>query len=110
MGFERLVSVLQGKKSNYDTDLFMPIFEAIKNQTGHSGYTGQYGNNEIDTAYRLLADHGRMVTVALTDGMLPNHQWVHHLDVLIQNYKCDLMLCCFQLQSSNNNTEGIGRV
>ncbi|KAK6618276.1 hypothetical protein RUM44_002727 [Polyplax serrata] len=75
MGFERLVSVLQGKKSNYDTDLFMPIFEAIKNQTGHSGYTGQYGNNEIDTAYRLLADHGRMVTVALTDGMLPNHHY-----------------------------------
>lgn len=74
MGFERLVAILQGKTSNYDTDLFLPLFDAIKNHSGHSGYTGKYEGDSMDCDYRILADHARMITVALSDGMIPNHQ------------------------------------
>nr|XP_033324410.1 alanine--tRNA ligase, mitochondrial [Megalopta genalis] len=72
MGFERLVALLQGKSSNYDTDLFKPLFEAIQKYTKAPGYTGQFFNdNDIDNGYRIIADHSRMITVALADGMIP---------------------------------------
>lgn len=79
MGFERLVAVLQGKRSNYDTDLFQPLFETIRKKTSAPEYQGRFlaaDKNGVDTGYRILADHARMISVALADGMLPdqNHK------------------------------------
>lgn len=76
MGFERLVSFLQGKSSNYDSDLFTPIFERVQKATGAPGYAGSFSgaNCEKDTAYRIIADHSRMVAVSLADGMFPEQK------------------------------------
>uniref|UniRef100_A0A8D3C7K6 Alanine--tRNA ligase n=1 Tax=Scophthalmus maximus TaxID=52904 RepID=A0A8D3C7K6_SCOMX len=76
MGLERLVSVLQNKMSNYDTDLFIPYFEAIEKGTGARPYTGKVGAEDadgIDMAYRVLADHARTITIALSDGGRPDN-------------------------------------
>lgn len=67
MGFERMCSVLQGKTSNYDTDVFTPIFEEIRKVTHADPYTGILDNLK-DTAYRVIGDHIRTLTFALTDG------------------------------------------
>ncbi|MEM1209264.1 MAG: alanine--tRNA ligase [Planctomycetota bacterium] len=72
MGFERIVAVLQGKDSNYDTDVFAPIFAAIQQVTGARAYTpggaGDQLTDPINVAYRVIADHARCLTFALTDG------------------------------------------
>ncbi|XP_061891265.1 alanine--tRNA ligase, cytoplasmic [Entelurus aequoreus] len=76
MGLERLVSVLQNKMSNYDTDLFVPYFEAIQKGTGARPYTGKVGAEDadgVDMAYRVLADHARTITIALSDGGRPDN-------------------------------------
>ncbi|XP_043935462.1 alanine--tRNA ligase, cytoplasmic-like [Protopterus annectens] len=76
MGLERLVSILQNKMSNYDTDLFVPYFEAIHKGTGARPYSGKVGAEDtdgIDMAYRVLADHARTITVALSDGGRPDN-------------------------------------
>uniref|UniRef100_A0A4W6DLG2 alanine--tRNA ligase n=1 Tax=Lates calcarifer TaxID=8187 RepID=A0A4W6DLG2_LATCA len=77
MGLERLVSVLQNKMSNYDTDLFIPYFEAIQKVLKCARpYTGKVGAEDadgIDMAYRVLADHARTITIALSDGGRPDN-------------------------------------
>ena len=75
LGYERLVSVLQNKPSNYDTDVFTPLFARIREITGAREYRGKFGNEDpdgIDTAYRVVADHVRTLTFAITDGSAPN--------------------------------------
>ena len=77
MGFERLVSVLQGKMSNYDTDVFMPLFKRIEEVTGARPYSGKFGKDDsdnIDTTYRVIADHLRLLTFAISDGGIPNNE------------------------------------
>ena len=76
LGLERIVSVLQEKSSNYDTDLFVPIFDAIQKGTQARPYTGKVGTDDIDgidMAYRVLADHARTITVAICDGGMPDN-------------------------------------
>ena len=76
MGFERLVSVVQDAQSNYDTDLFAPLFTRIQELTGARPYAGAFGADDkdgIDTAYRVIADHVRTLTFTLADGGVPNN-------------------------------------
>ena len=76
MGLERIVSVIQNKRSNYDTDMFMPLFEQIQKVTGARAYSGKLGDEDeggIDMAYRVLADHARTLTIALSDGGRPDN-------------------------------------
>ncbi|KAJ4427938.1 hypothetical protein ANN_23948 [Periplaneta americana] len=76
LGLERLVSVIQQKRSNYDTDLFMPLFDAIQKGTGAPPYKGRVGDEDvdgIDMAYRVLADHARTLTISLSDGGRPDN-------------------------------------
>jgi len=69
MGFERLCMVLQGKKSNYDTDVFQPIIQAIANASGK-----KYGENDhADVAMRVIADHLRAISFSIADGQLPSN-------------------------------------
>ena len=70
MGFERLVSVLQDARSNYDTDLWAPIFEAIRTRCDAPAYGGGM-EDHADIAYRVIADHVRCLTSALADGATP---------------------------------------
>jgi alanyl-tRNA synthetase len=108
MGLERLVAFLQNKNSNYDTDLFLPLIDAVHQVesffnsfmlkekvifysfilvffplkfyqiSGGVPYQGCYdmqsGQGQRDWAYRLLADHSRMITVALADGAFPDNK------------------------------------
>ena len=69
MGFERLVRALQGKHSNYDTDVFQPIIKEICRLSGM-----EYGKDEkIDIAMRVIADHLRAVAFSIADGQLPSN-------------------------------------
>uniref|UniRef100_A0A0K0EIZ5 alanine--tRNA ligase n=1 Tax=Strongyloides stercoralis TaxID=6248 RepID=A0A0K0EIZ5_STRER len=76
MGFERLLSIIQEKPSSYDTDLFVPLMEEIKNlQIEKFSYHGTVGTDKIgiqDAAYRLVSDHIRAISVAIADGVLPS--------------------------------------
>ncbi|EDQ92223.1 uncharacterized protein MONBRDRAFT_14194 [Monosiga brevicollis MX1] len=75
MGLERLVSVLQDKRSNYDTDVFQPYFDVIQQVCGCRPYAGKVGKEDdgIDTAYRVLADHIRTLTISISDGGEPDN-------------------------------------
>ncbi|XP_065200252.1 alanine--tRNA ligase, cytoplasmic [Planococcus citri] len=77
LGFERLVSVIQNKRSNYDTDLFTPIFDRIFETSGvkvkYGGKVGAEDVNGIDMAYRVIADHIRTLTIAMSDGGRPEN-------------------------------------
>ena len=69
MGFERLVRAIQGKHSNYDTDVFQPMIHEIERQSGKT-----YGKAEdTDVAMRVIADHIRAVSFSIADGQLPGN-------------------------------------
>jgi alanyl-tRNA synthetase len=73
MGFERLCMAMQGKTSNYDTDIFTPFIEFIESKTAIK-YTSQYINAPMsDIAMRVLVDHLRAVSFAISDGELPSN-------------------------------------
>ena len=69
MGFERLCMALQGKKSNYDTDVFQPLIGEIGNISGK-----RYGeSHDVDVAMRVVADHVRTIAFSIADGQLPSN-------------------------------------
>ena len=75
MGFERLCMALQGKTSNYDTDVFMPLIREIETITG-ANYTVKASNeaeDKVNIAIRVVADHVRAVAFAIADGQLPSN-------------------------------------
>ena len=70
MGFERLVRTMQGKQSNYDTDVFQPMLRKIGEICG-----SEYGKEEkVDVAMRVIADHIRTIAFAIADGQLPSNE------------------------------------
>ena len=70
MGFERLVRTMQGKQSNYDTDVFQPMLRKIGEICGV-----EYGKEEkVDVAMRVIADHIRTIAFAIADGQLPSNE------------------------------------
>lgn len=76
MGLERLVSILQSKSSNYDIDVFQPIFEKIAEHSKVGPYTGLVLDDDKtlkDTAYRAIADHARTLSFAIADGAVPSN-------------------------------------
>jgi len=69
MGFERLCMVLQGKKSNYDTDVFQPLIQSLAKASNK-----KYGDNEdADIAMRVISDHLRAISFSIADGQLPSN-------------------------------------
>ena len=83
MGLERIGMVLQGKQSNYATDLFVPIIEKIETLTSHrygsaSGEADRFDvtscDNIADVACRVIADHARSLTFAIADGVIPSNE------------------------------------
>jgi alanyl-tRNA synthetase len=72
MGFERICAVLQNKRSNYDTDVFMPIIGGIAELSGRA--YGGTADGPFDVAMRVIADHARMLTFAIADGGMPSNE------------------------------------
>ncbi len=70
MGFERLVRAIEGKSSNYDTDVFVPTIQFIEK---HSGVKYTFGDSKQDVAMRVMADHIRAISFAIADGQLPSN-------------------------------------
>ncbi len=75
MGLERIVAVIQGRLSNYDTDIFQPILAAIGRRAGrtYGGFAG--GDDHPDVSMRVIADHLRAMTFLIADGVLPSNEW-----------------------------------
>ena len=70
MGFERIVRVIQGEHSNYDTDIFMPLINELEKISGIN-----YGKNEKeDIAFRVIADHIRTISFTIADGAIPGNE------------------------------------
>src|SRR3990172_1401165 len=71
MGLERITAVIQDKLSNYDTDLFTPILEALEARTGR-----RYGRDAAaDVSMRVITDHLRATTFLIADGVVPSNEW-----------------------------------
>ncbi len=80
MGFERIVSILQDKDSNYKTDLFMPLIRRVQDLTGHTDE-----DREADlTPYRVIADHARATSFLIADGVVPGN--------IGRNYVCRMLV------------------
>jgi len=75
MGLERVTSVLQNKFSNYDTDIFMPLLEAIGAAAGRSYTHFHGGGDHPDVSMRVIADHLRAMTFLIADGVVPSNEW-----------------------------------
>ena len=73
MGLERITAVIQGKLSNYDTDLFTPILAAIGAQVGKTYRATLDG--PVDVSMRVIADHLRAMTFLIADGVVPSNEW-----------------------------------
>ncbi|HKY83399.1 MAG TPA: alanine--tRNA ligase [Anaerolineales bacterium] len=80
MGFERLVSVLQGVSSNYATDLFQPILQSVQRRLKHDDAQAR----ELWTPYRVIADHGRAAAFLIADGVVPGNTG--------RNYVCRMII------------------
>uniref|UniRef100_A0A7R9WFC1 Alanine--tRNA ligase n=1 Tax=Pseudictyota dubia TaxID=2749911 RepID=A0A7R9WFC1_9STRA len=77
MGLERLVSILQGKKSNYDIDSFERLLMALSTESKIGPYTGKVGDKDTDmkdTAFRIVADHARTLCFSVADGAIPGNK------------------------------------
>ena len=72
LGLERLTSILQNVDSNYDIDVFKPIFHEIQRLSNVKPYGGTI-DDTADIAYRVIADHVRMIVISISDGLLPGH-------------------------------------
>jgi alanyl-tRNA synthetase len=72
MGLERITAIIQGKLSNYDTDLFTPILDAVGRRAGRP-YTGAAGTDHPDVSMRVIADHLRAMTFLIADGVVPSN-------------------------------------
>ncbi|MDQ0231540.1 alanine--tRNA ligase [Metabacillus malikii] len=70
MGLERMVSIIQDAETNFDTDLFMPIIKATEQISGETYRT----NSEKDVSFKVIADHVRTVSFAISDGALPSNE------------------------------------
>ncbi|MDA1094239.1 MAG: alanine--tRNA ligase [Acidobacteria bacterium] len=77
MGLERIVAVIQGKLSNYDTDLFGPLLAAIGDQTGrtYGPHSPLGAPGPDDVSMRVVADHLRAMTFLIADGVMPSNEW-----------------------------------
>ena len=75
MGFERVTSVLQNKFSNYDTDIFTPILDAIGAAAGRPYTRFHGGGDHPDVSMRVVADHLRAMTFLIADGVVPSNEW-----------------------------------
>ncbi len=74
MGFERLAMVLQGKQSNYDTDVFTPLIREVEAVTNSKyGNTDTESGEKVDIAIRVISDHVRAVSFSIADGQLPSN-------------------------------------
>jgi alanyl-tRNA synthetase len=77
MGFERLVRTLQGKQSNYDTDIFMPLIHKIEELSNHRYNTSEEEKHKkqklVNIAMRVIADHIRTISFSIADGQLPSN-------------------------------------
>ena len=73
MGLERITAVIQGKLSNYDTDLFTPILDAIGRKAGRT--YGASLDDPGDISMRVIADHLRAMTFLIADGVVPSNEW-----------------------------------
>jgi len=73
LGFERLCMVVQGKKSNYESDVFLPLIQFIENTTGITYNNDYSGDSKSDIAMRVVADHTRALFFGIIDGQLPSN-------------------------------------
>ena len=72
MGLERVVSVFQNGRTNFDTDLFLPIIRKTESISGRYHYDGS--DSEVNTSFKVIADHIRAITFAIGDGALPTNE------------------------------------